>query len=211
MFFHSFLLLVCWQQEVWCGLLCVYGNVTFILSEKPFTELKSKAEEKAKMYYLSCMDANETIETLGAKPMLNLLKRVGGWNISAVGGKPFNVSTWELQTTIHTLQNGYNMGGLFSWAVGEDDRNSTRHVIQVRIYSTALIKQNSSWRIQVLCDMTHCQWVIGTWCSIKTLEITQKTQHHIPEQLHPLKQNLRPHKSSFHSQGLTFPLCVNIM
>ncbi|XP_021915643.1 endothelin-converting enzyme homolog isoform X4 [Zootermopsis nevadensis] len=99
--------------------------------EKPFVELKSKAEEKAKMYYLSCMDSNETIEALGAKPMLNLLRKVGGWNISAVGGKPFNVSAWNLQNTIQVLQNRYNMGGLFSWAVGEDDRNSSRHVIQI--------------------------------------------------------------------------------
>lgn len=123
--------------------LCKGMLLLFILSEKPFDELRSKAEEKAKMYYLSCMDANETIEALGAKPMLNLLKNVSGWNISAVGGKPFNVSSWDLQTTLHILQNRYNMGGLFSWAVGEDDRNSSRHVIQVRIYSTALIKQNS--------------------------------------------------------------------
>jgi Predicted metalloendopeptidase len=134
----------------------------FILSEKPFVELKSEAEGKAKMYYLSCMDANETIEARGAKPMLNLLEKVGGWNISAVGGKPFNVSAWDLQSTIHTLQNRYNMGGLFSWAVGEDDRNSSRHVIQVRVHSTALIKQNGFGRIQVLCDMTHCHWVIGS-------------------------------------------------
>jgi len=130
--------------------MCMGMLILFILSEKPFAEPKSKAEGKAKLYYLSCMDANETIETLGAKPMLNLLKKVGGWNISAIGGKPFNVSAWDLQTTIHTLQNRYNMGGLFSWAVGEDDRNSSRHVIQVRIYSTALIKQNSFCRIQFL-------------------------------------------------------------
>lgn len=126
-------------------LICVrkFPVFLFIFSEKPFVELKSKAEEKAKMYYLSCMDANETIEALGAKPMLNLLKKVGGWNISAVGGKPFNVSAWDLQTTVQTLQNRYNMGGLFSWAVGEDDRNSSRHVIQVRIYSAAFMKQNT--------------------------------------------------------------------
>lgn len=29
------------------------------------------------------------------------------------------------------LKYSYNMGGLFSWAVGEDDRNSSRHVIQI--------------------------------------------------------------------------------
>lgn len=73
------------------------------------------------------MDANETIETLGAKPMVELLDTIGGWNIS---GK-FNVSAWSLQTSMHVLQNVYNMDGLFTWAVNEDERNSTRHIIQV--------------------------------------------------------------------------------
>lgn len=89
--------------------------------------MKSKAEKKAKYYYQSCMDANETIEDLGAKPMLELLETIGGWNVS---GK-FDVNTWSLQNSMHVLQNVYNMGGLFSWAVNEDDRNSTRHIIQV--------------------------------------------------------------------------------
>ncbi|KAK7794358.1 hypothetical protein R5R35_007241 [Gryllus longicercus] len=95
--------------------------------EKPQTELESEAERKAQMYYKSCMDVNDTIETLGAKPMLDLLKKVGGWNIT----KGFNVEKWSLQETLQTLQNRYNMGGLFTWAVGEDDRNSSRHVIQI--------------------------------------------------------------------------------
>ncbi|XP_066996850.2 endothelin-converting enzyme homolog [Anabrus simplex] len=95
--------------------------------EKPFVDMKSMAEKKAKLYYLSCMDANETIEALGPTPMLDLLKEIGGWNITG----NFNVSTWSLQKTLQTLQNRYNMGGLFSWAVGEDDRNSSKHIIQI--------------------------------------------------------------------------------
>lgn len=99
--------------------------------------MKSKAEQKAKLYYLSCMDANETIEALGAQPMVDLLKRIGDWNItnsnSSITDRGFNVSSWDLQTSMHVLQNVYNMGGLFSWAVNEDDRNSTRHIIQVYI------------------------------------------------------------------------------
>ncbi|XP_076756749.1 M13 family metallopeptidase neprilysin 3 isoform X2 [Xylocopa sonorina] len=95
--------------------------------EKPFSKMHSKAEKKAKHYFLSCMDANDTIETLGAKPMLKLLETVGGWNIS---GK-FNLNEWSLQNSMHILQNVYNMDGLFTWAVNEDDRNSTRHIIQV--------------------------------------------------------------------------------
>ncbi|XP_006624144.1 endothelin-converting enzyme homolog isoform X1 [Apis dorsata] len=95
--------------------------------EKPLVEMKSKAEKKAKYYFLSCMDANDTIETLGAKPMLDLLDTIGGWNVS---GK-FNISEWSLQNSMHILQNVYNMDGLFTWAVNEDDRNSSRHIIQI--------------------------------------------------------------------------------
>jgi membrane metallo-endopeptidase-like protein 1 len=99
------------------------------IADKPESEMKSKAEVKAKLYYLSCLDANETIESLGAKPMLDLLRDIGGWNISG----NFSESTWSLQRTLHTLHNRYNMGGLFVWAVNEDDKNSSRHVIQVNI------------------------------------------------------------------------------
>ncbi|XP_063707260.1 endothelin-converting enzyme homolog isoform X2 [Culicoides brevitarsis] len=96
--------------------------------ERDFDEFKSKAELKAKLYYESCLDENEVMETLGAKPMLDLLEKIGGWNITKSG---FNISTWSLETTLMKVQNEYNMGGLFGWAVGEDDRQSTRHVIQI--------------------------------------------------------------------------------
>ncbi|XP_008209638.1 endothelin-converting enzyme homolog isoform X1 [Nasonia vitripennis] len=95
--------------------------------ERPYASMKSNTEKKAQQYYTSCMDANETIEALGAKPMLDLLDNIGGWSIN---GK-FNVSAWSLQNSMHVLQNEYNMGGLFSWAVNEDDRNSSRHIIQI--------------------------------------------------------------------------------
>ena len=105
----------------------MYVLYFLLRTEKSFEEMKSKAEKKAKLYYLSCMDANETIEALGGQPLLDLLDNVGGWNIT---GK-FNVSSWNLQKSMHILQNVYNMGGLFSWAVNEDDRNSSIHIIQV--------------------------------------------------------------------------------
>lgn len=97
--------------------------------ERPIDMFKSKAEKKAKLYYESCLDENELIEKMGAQPMLKLIQDVGGWNVS--GPNRFNVSGWSLETTLKTLQNKYNMGGLFGWAVGEDDRNSSRHIIQI--------------------------------------------------------------------------------
>ncbi|XP_046387959.1 endothelin-converting enzyme homolog isoform X2 [Ischnura elegans] len=144
--------------------------------ERPFTELKSKAEQKAKLYYISCLDANETMEALGSTPMLRLLKDVGGWNVTppadwnptvagvaakvpmagkSAGKTPakkaaaveskhwWNPDNWNLQKTIIALRNRYGMGGLFSWAVEEDDRNSSRHVIQIDQASfTVLTREN---------------------------------------------------------------------
>ncbi|XP_018573332.1 endothelin-converting enzyme homolog isoform X1 [Anoplophora glabripennis] len=96
--------------------------------EQPMETLKSKAEQKAKMYYESCLDTNDTVETLGNKPMLDLLRRIGGWNVTDSG---FNILTWTLQNITQTVQNKYNIGALFSYAVNEDDRNSSRHILQI--------------------------------------------------------------------------------
>lgn len=107
--------------------------------ERPEAEFKSKSEKKAKLYYQSCLDEDETMEKLGADPLLKLLKNIGGWNITAnVTG--FDVKKWSLQKSLQVLQIKYNMGGLFGWAVGEDDRNSSRHIIQVYCYSGFSVK-----------------------------------------------------------------------
>jgi neprilysin len=82
---------------------------------------------KAKLYYQSCMDPNNTIELLGAKPLQDVLTDVGGWNISG----NFSIKGWTLQKALHVLQIKYGMNGLFSWGVNEDDKNSSRYVIQV--------------------------------------------------------------------------------
>lgn len=91
------------------------------------TELKSEAERKARTYYYSCLDKNDTVESLGSKPIVNLLDIVGGWNVTG----NYSIDSWELQPALQILHNVYSRAGLFAWGVGEDDRNSSRHVIQV--------------------------------------------------------------------------------
>lgn len=98
-----------------------------VLEEKKPTESLSDAERKARIYYDSCMDKNETIEKLGAEPMQNFLSQINGWNISG----PFDIETWNFQKSLEILHNQYNRGGLFSWAVGADERNSTKNIIQI--------------------------------------------------------------------------------
>lgn len=111
--------------------------------DRPLDSFKSKAEKKAKMYYESCLDEDETIEKLGAKPMLKLLRDIGGWNVTSNTTNPFNISSWSLESALKTLQNRYNMGGLFGWGVGEDDRNSSRHIIQIDQVNLALPTKES--------------------------------------------------------------------
>lgn len=96
--------------------------------ERNISDYKSTAEKKAKNYYESCLDTDETMEKLGAKPMLMLLKDIGSWGITDPN---FSVKKWTLQKILQKLHNTYNMGGLFGWAVGEDDRNSSKHIIQI--------------------------------------------------------------------------------
>lgn len=43
----------------------------------------------------------------------------------------FDVKSWDLQSSLQIYHNQYNRGGLFSWAVGADERNSTRNIIQL--------------------------------------------------------------------------------
>nr|CAG4649968.1 EOG090X01U4 [Sida crystallina] len=98
-----------------------------ILEQAP-ESLVSESERKAQRYYQSCLDVNETMEALGGKPMTDLLAMMGGW--PAIDDK-INVRKWNLQRTIQITHNQFNMGGFFTWAVAEDDKNSSRHVIQM--------------------------------------------------------------------------------
>jgi len=96
--------------------------------EQSADSLANEAEKKAQKYYQSCLDVNETMESLGGKPILDLLTEIGGW--PAINDQ-FNVRHWNFQRTIQITHNQLNMGGFFSWVVAEDDKNSSRHVIQM--------------------------------------------------------------------------------
>lgn len=78
------------------------------------------------------MDKDSELEKLGSQPLVDLLIKIGGWSVSP---SQFNLSSWSLQTQMQILHNDYNMGGFFQWAVGEDERNSTKHIIQVGFFS----------------------------------------------------------------------------
>lgn len=70
------------------------------------------------------------METLGGKPVLDLLVQIGGWT-AIEASNPEVERRWNFQKALQTAHNVMNMGGFFTWAVAEDDKNSSRHVIQV--------------------------------------------------------------------------------
>ena len=88
-----------------------------------------KACKKAKDYYYSCVDINGSIEKLEGSPLIRLLSHYY-WNITDFDGSG-QLENWTLQNITENLQHKYNVGGFFMWNVGEDDKNSSRHVLQI--------------------------------------------------------------------------------
>ncbi|XP_049881763.1 endothelin-converting enzyme homolog isoform X2 [Pectinophora gossypiella] len=89
------------------------------------------AEAKARIYYDACIDTNETIEKQGEKPLVKIIRELGGWHLlnTTIISSTLKPPKWNLQRLLQDVQNKYNLGGLFNWAVTEDDRNSSKHVI----------------------------------------------------------------------------------
>ncbi|XP_043243436.1 endothelin-converting enzyme homolog [Amphibalanus amphitrite] len=108
-----------WQQNQ-----LVIKNVL----ESPPEELANDAERKAQTYYRSCVDSNGTAEARGGTPLLELIERIGGWNLT---GSNWSAGSWDFQRTLQRLHNEFNAGPLFTWSVVEDDKNSSSYVIQV--------------------------------------------------------------------------------
>lgn len=95
--------------------------------EQPESSFASEAEKKARQYYLSCMDPNKTVEALGSKPLLDLMPKFKV-NLSRPYERPDD--GWEFQDMLERVQL-YDISAFFSVWVGEDDKNSSRNILQV--------------------------------------------------------------------------------
>ncbi|KAG1940043.1 kell blood group glycoprotein [Pimephales promelas] len=88
----------------------------------------SAAEQKAKKFFKTCMDA-ESPEIVGSEPFLTLLQQLGGWAVSGEWNqKDFN-------TTLTLLMSQYSTFPFFSVYVGPDSGEgeiaSNQHYIQI--------------------------------------------------------------------------------
>ncbi|KAF0030986.1 hypothetical protein F2P81_017717 [Scophthalmus maximus] len=84
----------------------------------------SEAERKTQSYYLSCLNT-QRIEELGAQPLIDLIAKIGGWNMTG---------PWEKENFMEVLKvvsGPYRAQPFFSVGVSADPKNSNSNVIQV--------------------------------------------------------------------------------
>lgn len=80
----------------------------------------------------SCMD-KEGVERLGAKPLLDLIKQYGSWNVTDGN---WTEESWDFMDTFVKLQKYLSIAPLFNMYVSADLKDSTKNIIVVRIHSS---------------------------------------------------------------------------
>ncbi|XP_076831918.1 endothelin-converting enzyme 2b isoform X3 [Brachyhypopomus gauderio] len=104
------------RTTVSLSLHCYQENGTFNSS--------SEAEKKAQFYYLSCLN-EQRIEELGAQPLVDLITKTGGWNITEPWDKD------NFMEVLKTVSGPYRAQPFFTVGVSVDPKNSNSNVIQV--------------------------------------------------------------------------------
>ncbi|CAD5126641.1 DgyrCDS14724 [Dimorphilus gyrociliatus] len=112
-----------WQKE---GIL--YGLTTaskplyqHVLAKQENATFDNRGLENCRIYYQSCLDHSQTIEKLGAEPLLGLIRSLGGWGAD----NKSSVSKENFQDTIEKLT-VHNISPLFSLRATKDKKNSSR-------------------------------------------------------------------------------------
>uniref|UniRef100_A0A8C5PBL5 endothelin-converting enzyme 1 n=1 Tax=Leptobrachium leishanense TaxID=445787 RepID=A0A8C5PBL5_9ANUR len=122
------------QPEVLLGLLSAVLGVLLLgslialgvqqMTENTTFNSSSEAEMKTQRYYLSCLK-EQRIEELKEKPLTDLIKKVGGWNISG------NWRGDNFMSVLKTVSGTYRATPFFSVFVSADSKSSNSNIIQV--------------------------------------------------------------------------------
>lgn len=133
-------------EKLWEGNQLVMKNA---LEENVNETTAAEAEVKAHNYFVSCMDPTGTIESLGGKPLLNLIRtHLGSWRLLQLDpyGDDDDIATQDAAEETNKTENrqkdtftsklailhqDLQSSGFFTWSVGENDHNSSQHVIQI--------------------------------------------------------------------------------
>lgn len=86
---------------------------------------KSESTKKAKTFYDACMNMT-AINSKGRKPLLDMIKKLGGWNVT----QPWDQSKFDFDKTLQAVQR-YSVSAFFSTDVDADDKDSSKNIIKV--------------------------------------------------------------------------------
>ncbi|KAL9971069.1 hypothetical protein ACROYT_G023554 [Oculina patagonica] len=86
---------------------------------------KSESTKKAKTFYDSCMNMT-AINRKGAKPLLDMIKKLGGWNVT----QSWDQSKFDFDKTLQAVQR-YSVSAFFSTDVDADDKDSSKNIIKI--------------------------------------------------------------------------------
>jgi len=95
-----------------------------IRAETALNESQSEAEAKAKNYYISCLDPNQTVERLGAQPLLDLIhSQFSAWTVN------WDLGVYDFQDTLEKIH-ALGMSSFFQFFVGQDEKEPTKNILQ---------------------------------------------------------------------------------
>lgn len=90
------------------------------------SSLTSEATQKAKTFYDACMDES-TINKVGSQPLLDIITRLGGWNVT----QDWSKSQFDFAKLLQKVHSIYSVSAFFNTDVEADDKNSSKNAIKV--------------------------------------------------------------------------------
>lgn len=89
----------------------------------------SETTKKARTFYDGCMDET-TIDEIGSKPLLDIIKDLGGWSTT---NPTWDQSKFDFERTLKAVHKNYSVSAFFSTEVDADDKDSSKNIIKVTI------------------------------------------------------------------------------
>lgn len=119
--------------------------INFINVSLHGSPLQNEAVMKGFSMFDSCID-DKTIEALDAKPLLDLIKAYGSWNIT---DENWTEESWDFMDVFVKIQKYLSIAPLFNMYVSADLRDSTKNIIVVRLqlFNNFLIQRTFLFRL----------------------------------------------------------------
>ncbi|XP_078040555.1 M13 family metallopeptidase neprilysin 2 isoform X2 [Augochlora pura] len=155
------------------------------ISDNLQNQLRASIEEKsppnepkpfrlAKNLYKACM--NKTlIEKRGLQPLLNILKKLGGWPL--LEGENWNETEFDWKESVYRFRKtGYSINCFIDFSIGVDLKNSTRRIIDLDQASLRLPREYLSKGFDDKIVQAYYNYMVDIATILGVDEATAKTE-----------------------------------